>query len=107
MKNRFTILTHPPHFSLDIQAQIPPALAAVHNFILDHDEEDLQNFEGVVDENPGALPTRELEVNFGSLSQGPARRREKTEADEKRRAIAQAMWDDYQQLLQERGDILE
>ncbi|KLO06041.1 hypothetical protein SCHPADRAFT_803105, partial [Schizopora paradoxa] len=94
LKNRFGILTRPPHFSLATQARIPPALAAVHNFILEHDEEDLQNFEDVVDENPGMLPNRELE--FGGLSEGPARAREKTEATHKRNEIAQAMWVDYQ-----------
>lgn len=33
LKCRFVILTHPPEYSMEIQARIPPALAAVHNFI--------------------------------------------------------------------------
>ncbi len=89
---------------MDVQARIPSALAAIHNFILDHDEDDIKDFEDATDENPGILPGREVEI--GSLSEGPADWREKQRASRKRDEIAQAMWDDYQQLLQEWGDVI-
>ncbi|KAF4616740.1 hypothetical protein D9613_008850 [Agrocybe pediades] len=37
LKKRWDILNRPPQFSMDIQAKIPPALAAVHNFIMEID----------------------------------------------------------------------
>ncbi len=91
---------------MDIQARIPAALAAVHNFIVEYDWEDLKDFEYVIDENPGMIQVNES--GFGDLSNGPASRREKSRAAVKRDEIAQAMWNSYQQLRQERGeDILE
>jgi len=37
MKHRFRILLLAPEYSLEIQARIPAALAAIHNFIRSHD----------------------------------------------------------------------
>lgn len=89
---------------MDIQAQIPPARAAVHNFILDHDAEDLDGFNDVIDENPGAIPAPV--IGTGSLLQGPPGNREKDRASEKRDEIAQAMWDSYLRLQEEREEII-
>ncbi|KAF7372562.1 putative nuclease HARBI1 [Mycena venus] len=37
IKGRWQILMRPPEYDMDIQARVPSALAAVHNFILKHD----------------------------------------------------------------------
>ncbi|KAF9043464.1 hypothetical protein BDP27DRAFT_1521719 [Rhodocollybia butyracea] len=73
MKKCWVILTRPPHFSMSIQARIPPALAALHNFILEHDASDfkkyLYNKKGEIDchdEQPGIR--RAEEIDFGRLA---------------------------------------
>ncbi|KAJ7130979.1 hypothetical protein C8R46DRAFT_1015917 [Mycena filopes] len=89
------------------QAKIPSALIALHNFILEHDETDLERWIG----NPDALDNlmgmrRDDEIDFGRLAASLT-----TSAAEKRRAegtrdrIADAMWHGYQQYLDERMDI--
>lgn len=75
-----------------IQARIPPALCAVHNFIRIHDEDEIHDFENVVEDPiPGAV--------HGELARGPAGAVERRRADAKRDEIAQAMWESYQQLV--------
>lgn len=75
-----------------IQARIPPALCAVHNFIRIHDEDEINEFApDIYDQNPG---------NFhGELAAGPPVRAEKERAEIKRDNIAQAMWESYQALV--------
>jgi len=100
LKKRFVILTHPPEYSLTIQAYIPPALSAVHNFIRVHDADEIHEFDdNTQDLNPG---------DYGGLAQGPAGVAERTRAGLKRDLIAQAMWESYQTTLQSgRYDTLE
>jgi hypothetical protein len=50
----FCILVHPPQFDMDIQAHLPPALTALHNFIHKHDPDDIADFDNVDDLQPGA-----------------------------------------------------
>lgn len=86
-----------------VQARIPPAMAALHNFILKHDPvewEDILNME-IEDPNPG---TRN---DSGRLAEGPTDAAEKERSESRRDSIAQAMWDSYQQLLRERGELDE
>jgi hypothetical protein len=53
-----------------IQARIPPALCAVHNFIRVHDEDEINEFApDLYDQNPGDF--------CGELAAGPAVRAEK------------------------------
>lgn len=99
IKKRWVILTHPPQFAMDIQAQVPPALAALHNFILDYDPHDLEAYNEVVTD---PLPGR---AHFGELASGPPRQEEKDRAVNRRDDIAQAMWEDYQDCLDERGEL--
>jgi hypothetical protein len=73
---------------MSIQAQIPPALAATHNFIRIHDEMEIFDFGDILDDVPSI-------DNYGALSDGPACQSERTRAKNERDAIAQAMWDDY------------
>lgn len=53
LKRRFTILVHPPEYSMEIQARIPPALAATHNFIREHDPDEIFEFQEAFDPRPG------------------------------------------------------
>ena len=65
LKRHFMILTIPPEFSMAmaIQACIPPALCAVHNFIRIHDPDEIH------DEHVDIEP-------HGELAPGPAGRQE-------------------------------
>jgi hypothetical protein len=85
---------------LTIQAYIPPALGAVHNFIRVHDADEIHEFgDDAQDLNPGY---------YGDLTPGPAGTGEKTRARLKRDQIAQAMWESYQIALESgRYDVLE
>jgi hypothetical protein len=40
LKKCFKILLLPPAYGMDIQAQIPAALCALHNFIREHESDD-------------------------------------------------------------------
>ena len=78
-----------------IQARIPPALCAVHSFIRIHDPDEIDEFGlDIQDQDPGQV--------YGDLSEGPAVRREKERAETRRDGIAQAMWESYQELLNNR-----
>ena len=88
---------------MHIQVKIPPGIAAAHNFIMDHDPHDIDNYltgneEHDLDPNPGQT----LDNEFGSLADGAVTRAEKERATTVRDQIAQEMWDDYQRLLEER-----
>jgi hypothetical protein len=110
MKKRWVILTQPLHFTMSVQAHIPPALAALHNFIVGHDSTDVNKY--LYDENgnldchdkqPGIR--RAEEIDFGRLAATEIiSRAEKRQAEAYRDQMAQAMWDDYQRVLTERRD---
>ena len=78
-----------------IQARIPPALAAVHNFICIHDEYEILEFEEDLEDG------EPREHNYGELAEGPPSHAEKTCSEVKRDEIAQAMWESYQALVHE------
>ncbi|KAI0246948.1 hypothetical protein BJV78DRAFT_1101525, partial [Lactifluus subvellereus] len=90
LKRRFMILTHPPEYSMAVQAHIPPGLAAIHNFICIYDPEEILDFD-YISEDPGP--------SFGSVALGPANLAEREEATAERDRIAQAMWTGYQEEL--------
>jgi hypothetical protein len=81
---------------MSIQARIPPALCAIHNFIRIHDPTEIEEFadEDFIDLDPGELR--------GDLAEGPADRTERQQATEDRDNIAAAMWGDYIQICQAR-----
>jgi hypothetical protein len=89
------ILTIPPEFSMAIQARIPPALCAVHNFIHIHDPNEIHDFK-IHDEHVDIEP-------HGELAPGPAGRQEIARGTAQRDVIAQLMWESYQLELQIRG----
>jgi hypothetical protein len=96
MKNRFAILASPPHYSMDQQARLAPALAAIHNFIRLYDPDEISDLmDDAEDIQPG--------VRTGDLAVGPARAAEKALAESKRQGIANRMWLQYQAELTNRN----
>ena len=99
LKKRFRILMLSPHFSLDAQARIPAALAALHNFIHTHDtqEGDIPDDTAVSrDDNPEyqGQPIISIEGHQGQLTMNMREMRDR---------IAQDMWEDYQCILTEQS----
>jgi len=82
------------YFDINIQARIPAALAAIHNFILKHDLLKADEIAGKNSEDsaPGNLPT---EREFGTLAHSAPTTAERTHMKEKRDNIAQAIWGSY------------
>lgn len=86
-----------------IQAGIPAALAAIHNFIRIHDptEVDSQDNTNAVNETSGSRQT----ISSDNLGQGLANHEEIQRADKLRDKIARKMWAGYQRILRERNMI--
>ncbi|KIK71789.1 hypothetical protein PAXRUDRAFT_22832 [Paxillus rubicundulus Ve08.2h10] len=100
LKCQFHILQIPPKYDMHIQAQLPVTLCAIHNFIRRYDPEDffdpeLASVDLSADEGD--------EQPAGILGEGPADAAERRRADQRRDAIAQEMWDDYQRERVRRG----
>lgn len=93
LKRRFRILLIAPEYDLEVQARIPAALCAIHNFIQENDPDEGEIEEGrdVFDEGSG---------NEGEPTIAPE---DEIVASLLRNQIAQEMWDQYQELLTERG----
>ncbi len=113
LKQHFRILHLPPEYSMSIQALIPPALAALHNFIRQHDPDEIQMYDNNDndndndEDNDGPL---ELELQMGpqpesvgELGIGPVMQEETLRANERRDKIVGAMWDQYQHYLESRA----
>jgi hypothetical protein len=91
LKCHFRILLLAPEYSLEIQAWIPAALAAIHNFIRSHDSDNYEphtaNGDTIHDHSHDKPnPTFTCE-----------------EVDKWRDQIALAMWNNYQRVCEERG----
>ena len=105
LKRRFRILHLAPEYDLQVQAQIPAALCAVHNFIQTHshghhDSDDSDNDSGDDDEDRMA----------SAANNAPAVASDVPDDDDAklwRDEIAEAMWTAYQQVLERRGDRME
>ncbi|THU75903.1 hypothetical protein K435DRAFT_813924 [Dendrothele bispora CBS 962.96] len=96
---------------MEIQARIPASLAALHNFIMDNDTEnflpDFRSDIDATDPNPG----QHIEAHDapfinpqGELANGLVTEQEYAEALKRRDEIAEAMWLQYQEVLQTRAD---
>src|SRR6202040_321643 len=70
-----------------LQARFPPALAAIHNFIWNHDPQDIDDVEVLADLDPGA--------RTGELADGITRAAEREWANCRQDDIAQQMWAQY------------
>ncbi|KDQ52566.1 hypothetical protein JAAARDRAFT_138590, partial [Jaapia argillacea MUCL 33604] len=88
LKQQFIILNHPPYGSMEVQARIPPALAAIHNFICIHDPNKICNFNQFDPEDPDP-------GYYGKLAHGPANQRERNRASERYDQTAQMMCQRY------------
>ena len=90
---------------MDIQARIPPALCALHNFIRRHDPSDIEDYTIMTE-----LDYSHIQVDdpgIGDLAMHVLTAADRGHADEAREQIAQAMWNDYQHIVQEGGEQLE
>ena len=94
MKCRFRILLLAPEYNLEIQARIPAALAAIHNFICLHDPND--------DDEPHIVNGDTLHDPGHFSDESDCIYTPDEEVDERRDQIAQAMWNDYQRVCEER-----
>lgn len=102
LKKKWGILTCPPQFLMSIQARVPPAMCALHNFILAHNPDDVDNYltgneNNDADPNPGQM----RDNNFGMLANTAVSPEEKACAEAKRDRIAEEMWNNYQRVLRE------
>ena len=77
---------------MNIQAQIPPALVAVHNFIRVNDHDEIMDFKDILDDIPDV-------DEFGDLAEGPTGQAERIRAEATRDGIAEAMWQDYRSYM--------
>ena len=94
LKRRFRILLLAPEYSLEVQARIPAALAALHNFISIHNPHD----------QPISSTTSDTVRMYDYVDEDfMATGAEADETDLRRDMIAQKMWEDYVQLCEERG----
>jgi hypothetical protein len=93
---------------MDKQARLPPALAALHNFIRKHDPDDMADFDNDIDDpQPGTRVERPAAADEGELSAGPTGVVERRESNDRRNEIAREMWIQYQAELSRRGRNIE
>lgn len=101
VKHRWSILTKAPHYDMQTQSKIPSALIALHNFILDHDETDLDRWLGqdeALDNLRGLR--RNTPIDFGRLATSmTTTAAEKRRAEDVRDKMAKAMFKDYHTYL--------
>jgi hypothetical protein len=91
LKRCFRILAE---IDMDLQACIPAALAAIHNFIRVHDPAELTSLTDEADLEQGFVT--------GELAAGLMRAAERRAANVRRDEIADAMWVQYQAELEHR-----
>ena len=84
IKRRFKILVIPPEYTLDVQARVFPACAALHNIILKYDPEELQDML-LLDGNDDII---EAGQSTGELATEFPQRVEKERANSRHDAIA-------------------
>ena len=97
LKRCFRILLLAPEYNLDIQARIPAALCAIHNFIGIHNPDEELIHAG--DDNDENSDDNAPFDNHGAQAAGAGFDRPSVRRD----SIAQAMWDDYLTVRLERG----
>lgn len=97
LKRRYRILQIAPEYAIEIQARIPCALAALHNFIRENDE-DILDFEDALADEEGHGGT--MDPDEDASSQEAA---DDDEPSALRDSIADAMWAEYITICEERG----
>jgi hypothetical protein len=97
LKRHFRILLLSPEYSLEIQARIPSALSAIHNFIRIHDSD-----EGVIAADNSGDPDGSA-FNHDHVAPAPAAAAN-DEPSARRDVIAGMMWADYVAICHKRED---
>jgi hypothetical protein len=105
LKRQFQILWLPPEYNMSIQARIPPALAALHNFIQLYDPEEIQMYDDNDDDNHNdADELLGFRPDFvGELELGLVTPHEVAQANKRRDKIVDEMWEQYQCYLTDRA----
>ena len=96
LKRRFHILLLAPEYNMNIQAQIPTALCAIHNFICENDPQ-----EGELPETRSIFDRGDFDSEPSAADSGATRAN--TGAGIRRDRIAQEMWENYLHVLRDRG----
>jgi hypothetical protein len=103
LKRRFRILQLPPEYNMRTQVLIPPALAALHNFIREFNPEEIQTFDRSINgddiNQPLDFQMAPHPAFVGELGLGPVTRGETVRANARRDRIAGEMWAQYQDYL--------
>jgi hypothetical protein len=86
---------------MDTQARIPAGLGAVHNFIMDHDDEDIHHYLDHLE------PDESQAAPAGEPGHGSIPRAERERADVLHDEIATQMWESYLQFLQDHPEVVE
>ena len=102
LKRRFRILLLAPQYSLKIQAQIPAALCALHNFISIHTPSGEDNDDRDNDDQAGNDGENGVMPDDPDLDATPICN-DNEDAKAWRDEIAEAMWVQYQSVLEERA----
>jgi hypothetical protein len=68
IKQCWEILNHPPQFGMSTQARIPPACAALHNFIMDHDPNDVRDLTTACRVNDREVAAGNAPLSSGELA---------------------------------------
>jgi hypothetical protein len=102
LKQCFRILLLASQYSLKIQAQIPAALAAIHNFICAHSDADNDN---PLKMNGGETGDMANAGHYDNPDEDDGLNFNNDNVDERRDQITQAMWDDYQKVCEERKNV--
>jgi hypothetical protein len=92
---------------MQTQSKIPSALIALHNFILEHDETDLDRWLGNKDALDNLMGMyRNEDIDFGRLATSlNTTAAEKRRAENARDQLAQEMWQGYEEYLQNMMDM--
>jgi len=99
LKRRFRILQLPPEYDMNTQAQIPAALAALHNFIRQYDPDEVHMYED----------DQSLDFQIGDPKSagelGRVTPNERARANDRRDKIADGIWQQHQHCLESRAAI--
>ena len=91
---------------MDVQVLIPPALAALHNFIREWDPEEIhEEITGYGDNDELDYQVHPHPESVGELAMGVVTPHEGEQANEKWDKIAADMWDQYQHYLKSHATV--
>ena len=82
---------------MNIQALVPPALAALHNFLQEYNPEEIHGYDDLTFE----LQMGQQRELVGELGTGQVMQDETVQANVRQDRIAHEMWEQYQDYLRE------